>query len=507
MGRERSRVVVVGAGFAGLAAARAMAGGHGRGRVQVTLLDRHNHHVFTPFLYQVATALLEPSGAAQPVRALTRRLGGVEVRLAEVSGVDLTRRVVETNRGDVPYDYLIPAAGSENDFFGHPELAVHTYGLNDLGQALALRNRVLSSFEAAAWATDPAERARLLTVAVVGGGPTGVELSAALAVLVGEMVGRDFPAIGHGEPRVVLVEASGEPLPSFAPGLRRAASEALGGRGIEVRSGARATGADERGLALEGGERIEAATVVWAAGVRANPLARSLPATGSHRRAIVGPTLQVERHPEVFVVGDLAQIPGPAGPLPMVAQVAIQSGRHAARSVLGMAAGRAPGPFRYRDLGSMAVLGRGGAVAEVGPLHLSGTLGWLAWLGLHIARIMGLRAKASVVLAWASGFIFADRPVRLIAGPEHRVEASQSEPPPAAREPQVPPRADLPSVSVSNANRWGRRAALAWWSQDYPGLRPEPPRETGLAGLRGRATRLRHVLTGDKSRTEDWYRG
>ncbi len=436
------RVVIVGAGFGGLAAAKALAEPRRRpGQARVTVVDRHNHHVFTPFLYQVATALLEPSGVAQPVRALIRRMRNVEFRLAEVIGVDLDRRQVETDRGPVAYDYLILATGAVNDYFHNADVAAHTFGLGSLGAAQALRNHILSSFEAAGWATDPAERARHLTFAVVGGGPTGVEFSAALSVLVDEMVGRDFPAIDEGEPSIVLIEGSPAPLASFAPDLQAKASQALGARGVRVESGALVVEVDEDGLTLDDGRRIRAATVVWAAGVRASPLAAGVGPTGSHGRVVVGPTLQVSGHPEVLVVGDTAEIPGHGGPLPMLAQVAIQSGRHAARSVLALSRGGAPTPFHYRDLGTMAVLGRGDAVAQVGPVHLSGLPGWLAWLGLHILRTRGLRTRATVLLGWISGFVFADRPVRLITGPtvsEDRRPAPK-QPPQPANAPAGPP--------------------------------------------------------------------
>ena len=510
--RDIPRVVIVGGGFAGLAAAKALADRrHRRAGVAVTLIDQHNYHLFTPFLYQVATALLEPTGAAHPIRTLFRGLGNVEFRLGKVSGVNFTLHRVETDQGPVGYDYLILAAGAVNDYFHNADIASHSLGLNDLGEALALRNQVLSCFEAAAWAADPVERARLLTFAVVGGGPTGVEFAAALAVLIQEMTARDFSGIEAGEPTIVLVEASDAPLGGFAPDLRQAARRALQGKGVQVRSGAKVARVDEAGLNLEGGGRIDAATVVWAAGVLANPLAGCFPATGSHGRVIVGPTLQVERHPEVFVVGDLAQIPGSAGPLPMLAQVAIQSGRHAARSVLSLCDSGEPRPFHYRDLGIMAALGRGDAVAQIGRLHLMGLPGWLAWLGLHIARTVGLQTKATVLVDWASGFLFADRPVRLITGPERKARhpdrqalGSASE---TARVPAPSARADLPSVNVTNAERWGRVAALAWWSQDYPGLRAEPKEPEAVEARRQRAVRWRHMLTGDKSRTKDSYRG
>jgi NADH dehydrogenase len=284
----------------------------------------------------------------------------------------------------------------------------------------------------------------------------------------------------------------------------------LAAKGVQVEPNAKVADADGTGLTLDGGRRIKAATVVWAAGVRATPLAATLPATGSNGRVIVNPALQVERHPEVFVVGDMAEIPAKAGPLPMLAPVAIQSGRHAARQILRLCAGKEPTPFQYRDLGTMAALGRGDAVAQVGRLHLDGLEGWLAWLGLHIVPTVGLQAKVTVVADWVSGFLFADRPVRLITGPDQsrQVPTKLAGPEPAtAQVPMARAKVDLPSVSVANANRWGRVAALAWWGQAYPGLRKEPEEPHGLEALRQRAEKLRHELTGDKSQTEGNYRG
>ncbi|HEY5354321.1 MAG TPA: NAD(P)/FAD-dependent oxidoreductase [Streptosporangiaceae bacterium] len=508
---SRPRVVIVGAGFAGLAAAKALAGKPWyRARVDVTVVDCRNHHVFTPFLYQVATALLEPSGTAQPVRALLRKLPNIDVRLAQVTGLNLTLRRVETDRGPVAYDYLILAAGAVNDYFANPRIAGRSLALNDLDEALTLRNHILGCFEAARWAAgDPARRARLLTFAVVGGGPTGVEFSAALAVLVKELTGRGFPGIGAAEPRIVLVEASAAPLGSFAADLREAAAAGLRARGVEIRSGAEVTDVDEDGLTMAGGDRIDAVTVVWAAGVRANALAAALPVTGSHGRVVVDPTLQIPRHPEIFVVGDMAQIPGRAGPLPMVAQVAIQSGRRAARSVLALCAGGKARRFRYRDLGTMATVGRGDAVAQIGQLHLSGLTGWLAWLGVHIARTAGPEAKASVILGSVRGFIFGVRPVQIITGPGQRASvrpelAGTATGP--ARDPRPPARAGLPSVNVGNANDFGRIAALSWWTQDLPGRRPAPgPSPGSLKRLSTRMTRLRHAAFGIKSQAKDNY--
>jgi NADH dehydrogenase len=517
---SRPRVVIVGAGFAGLSAAKALGDRPWHhGLVDVTVVDRHDHHVFTPFLYQVATALLEPSGAAQPTRSLLRKLGNVEFRLATVTGFDATLRQVNTDRGPLAYDYLILAAGAGNDYFHNTDIAAHSLGLNNLGEALTLRNHLLACFEAACWAADPARRAQLLTFAVVGGGPTGVEFSAALAVLIKQMAGRDFPGIDANEPRIVLVEASEAPLGSFAANLQEAAAAGLAAKGIQIRSETKVAGVDPGGLTMDGGDRIEAATVVWAAGVRANVLAETLPVTGSHGRGVVSQSLQVDRHPEVFVVGDMAEIPGRAGPLPMLAQVAIQSGRRAARSVLAQCAGKEAQTFRYRDLGTMATVGRGDAVAQIGRVQLSGRPGWLAWLGVHIARTVGPEAKATVIVDWVSGFVFSDRPVRMITGPDHPTRpdrpeltvGNSAEPAGPATDttagPSRPARADLPNVNVGNANDFGRIAALSWWTQNLPGRQPPPGPPPGpVKKLKDRVTKVRHQAFGIRSQTDDNYR-
>ena len=325
---------------------------------------------------------------------------------------------VETDHGPIAYDYLVLAAGSVSNYLHNTDIATRSLGLNDLADALQLRNQILSCFEQASWTTDPGERAHLLSFAVVGGGPTGVEFAAALAVLVAGMVERDFPALGRDEVSIALVEGADAPLGSFAKRLQASAIKALSAKDVGVRSGVTVADIDESGLVLDGGERVDAATVVWAAGVRAAPLADALGVElASHGRVPVGPTLQLASRPEVFVVGDLAEIPAGEDVLPMLAQVAIQSGRHAARSIVAQISGRGVSRFHYRDLGTMATVGRNDAVAQIGPLKLSGFVGWLAWLLVHIVRTVGLQARASVVLSWISGYLFADRPVRLITGP------------------------------------------------------------------------------------------
>ncbi|MEU9886883.1 NAD(P)/FAD-dependent oxidoreductase [Sphaerisporangium sp. NPDC051011] len=416
MSAPRPMVVIIGAGFAGLAAAKAL---H-RAPVQVTMVDQHDYHTFTPFLYQVATALLEADDVAYPVRGEVRRLGNVSFRLATVTGVDLDTKAVDTDQGRLPYDYLVLAAGAVNAYFGHSEIAEHSLGLNDLPEALQLRNAILARFEAAAWTGDPAERARLLSFAVVGGGPTGTEFAGALAELVTGTLTRDFPGLDRSEVSITLAEAGRHPLSVFPRPLPAAVDRALRRKGVRIRSGVMVTEVDKTGLRLKDGTTVPAATVVWAAGVRSSHLADGLGLRlGSHERIVVTPTLQVDGHPEVFAVGDFAEIPQPdAGePLPMLAQVAIQSGRQAARNIGALLRGDIPQPFRYKDLGTMATVGRGFAVADIGPVRLSGQPGFLAWLVVHIARIAGMRNRWLVLANWVSGYLFRNRPVRLIVGP------------------------------------------------------------------------------------------
>ncbi|MFE4418756.1 NAD(P)/FAD-dependent oxidoreductase [Streptomyces sp. NPDC056817] len=423
MSAPQPKVVIVGAGFAGLAAAKAL---H-RAPVQVTVVDQHDYHTFTPFLYQVATALLEADAVAFPVRGEVRRLGNVAFRLATVTGVDLDAKAVDTDQGRLPYGYLVLAAGAVNAYFGHSEIAEHSLGLNDLPEALQLRNAILDRFETAVWSADPAERARLLSFAVVGGGATGTEFAGALAELVTGTLARDFPGLDRSEVSITLAEASPHPLSVFPRPLPVAAERALRHKGVKIRSGVMVTEVDKTGLRLKDGTRVPAATVVWAAGVRASHLADSLGLRlGSHKRITVTPALQVDGHPEVFVVGDFAEIPQPdAGePLPMLAQVAIQSGRQAGRNIGALLRGDIPQPFRYKDLGTMATVGRGFAVADIGPVRLSGQPGFLAWLVVHIARIAGMRTRALTLANWVSGYLFRNRPVRLIVGPR---EADQGQ--------------------------------------------------------------------------------
>lgn len=414
-GAKQPRVVIVGAGFAGLACARALR----HAQVKTTLVDTHNYHTFTPFLYQVATALLEPTEMAQPVRQLLHAVPNADFRLATVTGVDFSQRRVSTDCGALEYDYLVLAAGAVNNYFGNREIAARSQGLNDLPEALALRDRLLSRCEQAAWTDDEDERRRLLRFVVVGGGPTGVELAGALAELVHKVLVRDYREFDLHGAEIILVEGSKAPLSVYAPRLQRAAQRALENKGVRVISDAQAVKVDDDGLHLKDGRVIPAATVVWGAGVRASHLTEQLGlALGSHKRIKVSRTLQLPDHPEVLAVGDLAEIPaGDNGSLPMLAQVGLQSGRHAGKVIEALIAGRGASDFRYRDPGTMATQGRNAAVAQIGPLKLSGFLGWVAWLLVHIVLTAGIRTRVLVLLDWAAGYLLLDRPVRLITAP------------------------------------------------------------------------------------------
>ena len=415
MAPARQRVVVVGAGFGGLAAARRLR----RVDVDVLIVDKRNHHLFQPLLYQVATALLDPSEVAHPVRSIVRRQRNCDVLLAEVQDVRLDERAVVTDRGRVEYDRLIVAAGAVTDTFGMSGVERYAFGLKSLPDALALRNHLLRAVETATTTTDAAERRRLLTVAIAGGGPTGVELAGATSELVGLVLRRDFPRLDiAGELRIVLVEAQDHVLGAFHPRLRASAARTLRGKHVELRLGASVEGVDERGLVVRGGQRIDAATVIWTVGVRGAP-AGGLLADRRDRmgRIAVEPDLSLPGHPEVTVIGDLAHLDQDGEPLPMLAPVAIQEGRWVADRIAATLRGAESGPFRYFDKGTMATIGRNHAVAQIGPIRLRGFPGWAAWLTVHLVQIIGFRSKAVALVTWGWDYLRVDRPVRLIAGP------------------------------------------------------------------------------------------
>ncbi|MGH7904821.1 MAG: NAD(P)/FAD-dependent oxidoreductase [Candidatus Dormibacteraceae bacterium] len=424
----RPRAVVVGAGFAGVAAARRLAGAP----VDTLVVDKRNFHLFTPLLYQVASSLLAPSEIAQPVRAILRGVPGAEFRMAEVLGVDLRARMLATDRGPLPYDYLILAAGSVNDHFGLEGVARGSFNLKDMESALELRNRVLSVFESARWTADGEARRRLLTFTVIGGGPTGIEYAGALGELVGLVLRRDFRELDVSEVSIELIEASDHLLDAFLPGLREAARHHLETKGIRLRLGTSVKSLRGDDLELAGGTTIPAGTVVWAAGVRAAPLGATLAVPIGHGGAVeVLPTLQLRGRPEVFVAGDMAAVGSAGGQLPMLATVAIQEGQHAAAGVRALATGAAVADFSFRDPGIMATIGRNAAVVQTRRLRLTGRLGWLAWLAVHLVRILTLRSRAVVLINWAWNYVVFDRPVRLI------LRASGGGRPPAGDRPGI----------------------------------------------------------------------
>jgi len=411
-------VVIIGGGFGGLNAAKALRGAP----VRVTLLDRHNYHLFQPLLYQVATATLSPGDIASPIRWILRRARNVRVLLGEVVSIDAADRRVRLEDGTlVDYDYLVVATGAAHTYFGRDAWAPHAPGLKTLEDALEMRRRILLAFERAERERDAARRVELLTFVLVGGGPTGVELAGTLAEIARHTLRHEFRAIDPRGARIVLVEAGPTILPSFPETLRDAARASLRRLGIDVREATTVTDIDEHGVVLRHDgpeERLPAATVLGTAGVSASPLVRTLGAPLDRAgRVFVEPDLSVPGHSEIFVIGDAAAAFDREGrPLPGVAPVAIQQAAHVARGILRRVRGEQTTPFVYRDKGNLAIVGRGAAIADLGWVRFSGVVAWFFWLFLHIFELIGFRNRFVVLVQWAVAYVTYQRSVRLITG-------------------------------------------------------------------------------------------
>ena len=440
MSAGRARIVVVGGGFGGLAAAKALR----RASADVILLDRTNHHVFQPLLYQVATSVLAPGQISAPLRGILHGQSNATVIMAEVTGVEVDNSRVIASSADrsqvrIPYDYLVLATGQRHSYFGHDEFERFAPGLKSLADAVLIRNRILQAFEQAETEEDPAAHRDLLTFVLVGAGPTGVEMAAALAVMIRTTLRSEFRRVDPRTARVVLVDMAPRVLGTFAEDISEAARRRLEKLGVEVRLGKGVDRIDEGGVMI-GGERIASRTVIWTAGVAPSPAGKWLAAeTDRGGRVKVQPDLSVPGHPNIFVVGDTASLAQDGKPLPGVAQVALQEG-HYVGSLLrrGIEGARPPAPFRYFDKGNMAVVGKGFAVLQSGRIHLSGFLAWLAWSGIHIQFLANTNLKLSVLVQWAWTFVTGQRGSRLIVN-HYRVEPAAAPTPAVALAPAVTP--------------------------------------------------------------------
>ena len=410
---RKPHLVIVGGGFGGLSAAKALA----KAPFEITLIDRTNHHLFQPLLYQVATASLSPADIASPIRHVLNDQPNVKVMLGAVSGVDLARREVIADDRRVPYDYLVLATGARHAYFGHDDWAAVAPGLKTLDDATALRRRILLAFERAETEDNAEERARLLTFVVIGGGPTGVEMAGAIAELAKRALAEDFRSIDPRSARIILVEAASRVLTPFDETLSEAARRALTQLGVEVRLGAAVTDCNSDGVRL-GDSFIPSRTIIWAAGVMASPAGRWLGAeTDRAGRVVVRSDLSVPGHPEVFVIGDTAAVNDENGaPLPGVAPVAKQQGQYVAQALIARHESRTAPAFRYRDYGTLATIGRSRAVVQLGRLKISGLPAWLLWTVAHIYYLIGFRNRFVVALNWAWSYVTFQRGSRLITG-------------------------------------------------------------------------------------------
>jgi NADH dehydrogenase len=401
------------------------------------MVSRTNYHGFWPLLYQVATAGLEPESIAYPVRAMLRRFGNVDFRLGTVTGVDFQRRQVLTDGEPIPYDGLILAAGSTNNYFGNQELAARTFGMKDIDEAEALRNQALLQFEQAMSTRDPQRRRALMTFVIVGGGPTGVELAGAFAELFRYVLRRDYPDLDVADARVVLVEAGPAVLPSFPEKLQASAAKRLATMGVDVRLGTAVERVESDRVVFRDGSSLATTTVIWAAGVKAAELADRLGIKQARSgRVPVTPELHLPDYPEVFVIGDMGYLEGPDGKAyPMVAQVAMQQARLAAENLIAQWSGKPMQPFRYRDKGSMATIGRRSAVFEAHGIQMSGIFAWFGWLVVHLLYLIGFRNRLIVLTNWAYNYFTYDRGVRIITATRnpHAGAEAPTEPQPEKR--------------------------------------------------------------------------
>jgi NADH:ubiquinone reductase (H+-translocating) len=416
MSQDSPVVVIVGGGFGGLAAARALK----KTAATVILIDRSNHHLFQPLLYQVATSVLSPSQIGSPIRDILRNNDNTTVILGQVTGIDTAARHVVVDNADrtqvpVPYDYLILATGVQQSYFGHDEFKTYAPGLKSLADAEDLRDKILQAFEMAEAEEDPAHHKDLLTFVLVGGGPTGVEMASAIAVMVRSSLKRSFRRIDPTSARIILIDTGSRPLGTFAPDLSEAARRRLEQLGVELRFGHPVEMVDAEGVILAG-ERIASKTVIWTAGVTPSPAGKWVNAeTDKAGRARVMSDLSVRDHPEIFVVGDTASLDQDGKPLPGVAQVAMQQGRYAGEAIHRRVTGKPPAkPFRYFDKGNLAVVGKGFAVLQSGKVHLSGFVAWLVWGAIHLQFLAQPGLRLSVFVQWAWTILSGQRGSRLI---------------------------------------------------------------------------------------------